>query len=159
MSTHYSKAQDPAHMSSWAQRAAIQLVEMWKGKELRVPVLLYSGMSGVASATALSLELAVRDIKFGMMYVRKVGEQSHGMAVEHYLPPVLEDEGFKRYEPVFVDDFTACGDTMRYCLKVLKQKRGEVGVDPERWVIPNAVLTLLSSYATAEYRNPGQGRE
>lgn len=156
MGTHYSKAQDPAYMTEWARTAYTQLKGLWEGKKDRVPVLVYAGMSGIASATVLSLELHKHGVVFGMVYVRKVGEQSHGYGIEYSLPVphMLYQEEYMRLEPVFVDDFISTGETMRYCISRLREKRGEMGVDSERWVIPKAIVTLTSNYGTAELRKP-----
>lgn len=154
MGTHYSKAQDPAYMTEWARTAYTQLTGLWEGKKDRVPVLVYSGMSGIASATVLSLVLHKHGVVFGMVYVRKVGEQSHGYGIEHHLPELWSSEGYARLEPVFVDDFISTGETMRYCISRLKEERGNMGLDSERWIIPRAIVTLTSNYGTAELRAP-----
>ena len=53
---HYSKAQDPFKLGEWAQNAARELAT-YTLLGYRV-ILVYSGMSGVSSATALLLEYA-----------------------------------------------------------------------------------------------------
>lgn len=118
---HYSKAQLADQLDQWAREAASRLIDKhkdWAGlpsvrlddeldQHVKPPLLMYSGMSGISSATALSLAVyrqCGRNIP--MVYVRKDGERSHGSRVEHdYL---YRDYTYTGY---FVDDFIDSGDT------------------------------------------------
>jgi orotate phosphoribosyltransferase len=78
-----------------------------------LPVLVYTGLSGVSTATALALALDEYEVKYGMAYVRKTGEQSHGSPVER----TGNISAGVKYYMVFVDDFICGGDTAHRCYK------------------------------------------
>jgi hypothetical protein len=84
--SHYSLAQKPAKLKAWANKVANSIKE----EGIFNPVLVYTGMSGIAGATALSLALNDLNIKHGMAYIRKEHEQSHGEAIEF---DVVEKDG------------------------------------------------------------------
>lgn len=110
MSTHYSMAQKPADLISWAHRAVEELAHRLRGQH---PVFCYRGMSGVGTATALAIAWQDRmGSTFGMVYVRKADEGSHGRTCEHNVDIV-------RGLPcmfVFVDDFTTSGATRKHAM-------------------------------------------
>lgn len=133
---HYSCAQRPSELSAWAKKAADKLVDLFPNllrgerekqpynnafKALRLdPVLIYRGMSGAASATALSLELYSRyGVVVQMAYVRKPDEKSHGERVESDIYYEQRKGGSDEVllSPVFVDDFVATGNTLAAALK------------------------------------------
>lgn len=77
--THYGlsmRAHSLAHFGSLAADKVVEIRELlaqekgWKQKR-HTPVLVCRGMSGVAHATALGIELSRRDIFCGQVYVRK----------------------------------------------------------------------------------------
>lgn len=104
-STHYSLAQEPPMLIAWAREAAEKLIAATP--EGSAPILCYSGMSGVAHATALSVALYNRGhTNFGMVYARKENEKSHGAPVEKCISHV---EGNRVL--VFVDDLIDTGAT------------------------------------------------
>lgn len=109
MTTHYSHAQSPALLVQWAMVAAANLKAFAQNNNV-VPLLVYRGMSGVATATALSIEASRIGLEVGMVYVRKDNEQSHGVQVEHHLA-----SWDMPLAPVFVDDFLDTGATLRAC--------------------------------------------
>lgn len=105
--SHYSLAQKPKQLLRWAENIAIDI----HLREIQYPVLVYRGMSGVSSATALSLQLHILGIDHGMVYVRKDNEDSHGEPIEK--------EPFADSAPltfIFVDDFVKSGLTKQKCL-------------------------------------------
>lgn len=111
--THYGMAMGaPAALGAWAREAAKDLsflLEELGDTERGVavdPLLVYRGMSGVASATAMSLALCRVRVPHGMAYVRKPGEKSHGKSVELSIPHRSAHQLL-----VFVDDLVASGDT------------------------------------------------
>lgn len=111
--THYSLALRPKDLMAFAAWStdAIQ-------KELRpgeVPVLCFTGFSGSATATAISLEWTRRGIKHGSAYIRKTEERSHGTSVE-YMMPNFDEEIIL---PVFVDDHISSGATFRRVMEKL----------------------------------------
>ena len=110
-STHYSNAQTTTKLNNWAERKAKVIIARYKQAspdQRKPPLFCYTGMSGVSHATALSLALKRQSprFKFGMAYVRKDNERSHGCDVEHCF------KGFPiEYEGIFVDDFVCNGNT------------------------------------------------
>ena len=108
MGTHYSHAQDGHILMRWAKEKTRIL------KDLDVDqgqvVLCYTGMSGVAYATALMLELTSAGVLHKMCYIRKPDEKTHGRPVERS-ELLFVDDG-DTY--VFVDDFIESGATLRY---------------------------------------------
>lgn len=106
---HYSKAQSPRKLIVWAREAAADL-KRYDDDGFDI-VLVYTGMSGVASATALMAEyfnLTSKDLK--CVYVRKEGEKSHGSAVESNCTTKLDKTNPKNMI-LFVDDFICSGET------------------------------------------------
>ena len=111
--THYSKGQTPATLNRWADTKAQAIINRYNNaspKDRKPPLFCYTGMSGTSHAVALSLalqRLAPR-FHFGMAYVRKDGEKSHGREIERNYTGNIE-----RYEAIFVDDFVCGGETLR----------------------------------------------
>lgn len=103
---HYSNAMKTESLTEWAECAARKISEDEDIKEY-TPVLAYRGMSGIASATALSIALHGIGIEFEMFYVRKEGEKSHGESYEMSFFPSAN----QRFLIIFVDDFIVTGDT------------------------------------------------
>ena len=104
--THYSLAQNTKMLKVWAARMSLSVLD----RGIYQPVLVYSGMSGIAAATALSIALDNIGVQFGMIYVRKENEKSHGHVTEYEIP-----EGFDSCTYIFVDDFICEGDTRNWC--------------------------------------------
>lgn len=112
--THYGASMRPSMLKSQAKRMANILADTYTSKEDRL-VLFYSGMSGVAAATALSL-IMNGDRHFpviaAMIYVRKQGEVSHGIHIESSIINYIEPT--HKLVPIFVDDFVCEGKTFKY---------------------------------------------
>lgn len=74
-------------------------------------ILFYSGMSGVASATAFTM--LAKELVIGQVYVRKPLEKSHGTPVEvsAYAHNLHDGDNIV---PVFIDDFEDMGSTFAY---------------------------------------------
>lgn len=102
--SHYSLAQKPAQLSEWAKAICEDIIN----RKITNPVLVYSGMSGISSATAISLTLHALGYQHGMVYIRKQNEVSHGQSVE------WENIGKDRTY-IFVDDFLDECKTLNYC--------------------------------------------
>jgi orotate phosphoribosyltransferase-like protein len=118
--THYSLAQSPAEMWQKAAAIAAKLIADAKAHKA-IPVLAYTGMSGTATATAVSLWLATKKprFKFYMIYVRKPREKSHGRKIEHNFEyDFLIDESItkKKFFIAFVDDLICSGATSKRVL-------------------------------------------
>jgi hypothetical protein len=151
VSTHYSLAQKPIEMMTQAKLWA-SAIRKWSRKNgSAIPIFMYSGMSGVASATALALALHRGDRKnkspfqFGMMYVRKKGEKSHGEPVEHDLKQHADDQSFwDRAVPVFVDDFICSGDTGRFVVEECANKLERLS-EYEEFKAPGWVADIIEN--------------
>lgn len=115
--SHYSKAQEIGALNEWAEVAAKEVFKQVRKIDKKAkPLLIYRGMSGIATSTALASAMyrlkGMQD--FGMMYVRKKEEKSHGSRVEH-------SYNYKhKYVIVFVDDFVTSGDTRSATLQEVK---------------------------------------
>lgn len=118
---HYSKAQKPGALRDYAVEAAARIISHFHGKRA-TPVLCYTGMSGTATATALSLALHAQcpEFTFGMCYVRKANERSHGSMEELDWTGDKEPPLSHERIGVFVDDFVSCGNTLRRVVRRTK---------------------------------------
>ena len=108
ISTHYSCAMEAESLYSFASSAAECLIAEAEKNAVDISAftLCYSGMSGIALATAIQYELYLQTgIGIGMIYARKEGEKSHGLGLEF---TGKADKGFL----VFVDDLISSGETM-----------------------------------------------
>lgn len=101
--SHYSLALNPNGLREWAEMAVENLLEIDN------PVLMYTGMSGISAATAISFIYG----PIPMVYVRKPGEESHGDKYEY-------TSHFNKYKEietaVFVDDVISTGFTLKRIL-------------------------------------------
>lgn len=114
MGSHYSSAQNPEILIPQARGWAEWFIEKYK-KSKRFPVIVYTGMSGIASATALSMQIYATDpnFRFGMIYVRKPNEKSHGSRIERQFDKKMDGQ---KNQYIFVDDFICSGASMARCL-------------------------------------------
>lgn len=124
-STHYSAALNASALDETCTELAASIKRKSEETGL-IPLLLYSGMSGIALATAISIALW-RDHKMEpmMMYVRKPDEDSHGSRVESskglFTQIKWNEEEHKHTKKdvrrlvVFVDDFICSGRTTKRC--------------------------------------------
>jgi len=123
INTHYSRALHGASFYSTAMMIAEDLIEAFESTKKGVPLLCYTGLSGITSATMIAYFLNDNRFPVHHAYVRKVGEKSHGCPVE--------SDNFtkhaKRIVPIFVDDFIDSGDTARYVMTSIESEfRGEI---------------------------------
>jgi orotate phosphoribosyltransferase-like protein len=119
--SHYSAAQHNDQLLKIASTAAKAIRKKYnKPNNPIIPSLIYTGMSGISTATAIAQEYYRRYKKnLHMIYVRKDNENSHGSRIEtepftrqfdfhgNYIPyiPVTIDL-------IFVDDFVSSGNTV-----------------------------------------------
>jgi orotate phosphoribosyltransferase len=114
-STHYSKALNASLLYRAANQVAEDLVAKAAGKRI---VLVYSGMSGISFATALSIAVETQyNVEVDMIYVRKEHEVSHGVPVEHSYN-IFTMPSFV----VFVDDFISSGATAHRCSNAVDRR-------------------------------------
>lgn len=129
--THYGASMRPRTLVGQVASIALKLTEEFFGVNDKI-VLFYSGMSGVASATALTtLSACVTEGPnppiSALVYVRKATEQSHGQLVE--ISIINEFNPTDRIIPVFIDDFVCEGRTFKYVKKqIAKYVRKEKGL-------------------------------
>lgn len=110
MSTHYSCAMEPAELARFADEASDNLLQLFDedGVDLERVVLVYRGMSGIALATAIALELySKKGAEVMMLFARKEHDNSHGSRIEHTSKALSK---LNKY--VFVDDFISSGATL-----------------------------------------------
>ena len=100
---HYSFGLRPDLLQTHAEDRATELLQRIPTDS--VPILVFTGFSGIAFATALALEFHKREKPIDMMLVRKKGEQSHGTPVH------CSTSDFKDRTYIFVDDFIDSGAT------------------------------------------------
>ena len=119
--THYSSAQDTKTLINKAIVFAEKLKGLIDENSDLTPYLVYTGMSGIALATAVSMQYTM---KYGeqlrMIYVRKENEVTHGDPLEVNFNKIIETE--KEPLLIFVDDFIHSGRTINNMLKALKRK-------------------------------------
>lgn len=134
--THYGRSMQPDRLLAWAEEMVHQLASpryrvepslgpvapnetasaMSLRPSMEVPIFCYSGMSGVAHATALSMAWLRRyGPTFGMVYVRKRSEShdTHGKPVEYSIGQVQHCLA----RLVFVDDTVCSGRTLEYTMR------------------------------------------
>lgn len=110
--SHYSCAQKLYRLKRFAEYSAAKIARNIKGEDDYQYALVYSGMSGIALATAVSLELLTAyNVLIDMIYVRKQGETSHGDSIETSI-----DLETKNLRLIFIDDFIESGKTLAYVL-------------------------------------------
>lgn len=122
--THYGASMRPKALTDQVVVMVQKFIERFTDPNDRI-VLFYSGMSGVASATALTTVISVATDAVpsiaSLVYVRKEHERSHGEPIEI---SVLNDiEPTDRLIPIFIDDFICSGDTFLYVKKQVAKYR------------------------------------
>ncbi len=116
MTTHYSRALQGETFHETCSIMAEGIAEGFSEIGVGHPVLCYSGMSGIASATMMGYFLSQRGLKVGYIYVRKSDEESHGTPIE------TSSNGSIDYGvPVFVDDFCDTGSTLLFVMKSVRR--------------------------------------
>ncbi len=135
--THYGISMNSATLKHWAKLTVKKIVKSCTADNV-IPVLIYTGMSGIATATALSMYFPPK-FRFILEYVRKEGEKTHGRKVEKS-DSVVGIYGSKptnlRY--YLVDDFISSGTTFETMITLFQDYYGEK-------LNPEEVLTVLSS--------------
>lgn len=117
ISSHYGMSMDPDYMVRWARWVVKDIRKLLKAG--KYPVLIYRGMSGVSTATALAMHMDYDDGEnFGMIYVRKEDENSHGGSIERSL---LSARG-REIAWIFCDDFICKGTTALEVIQSVSHK-------------------------------------
>ena len=135
LSGHYSYALNPLVLGEIAELRARQIKETVV--TAKIPVLVFTGFSGIALATAIALELTKLKFSFHMMMVRKEGEADHchGDSVQCSLSRLTNDCCF-----IFVDDFVHSGKTLSR-MNATVSKFGGI-----KYVCTNNELETASNY-------------
>jgi orotate phosphoribosyltransferase len=110
--THYGSSMDAFYMGEWGRKMAACVSELIDAG--KYPILIYRGMSGTATATAIAVNIKeAHRHQFGMAYVRKKHEKSHGSKIEYStLNPANREIVW-----ILCDDFLSSGKT---ALEVIK---------------------------------------
>ncbi len=110
--SHYSLAQDTFRLKAWAKKAHAFIKKNFAKENV---YLVYTGMSGIAAATAITMQQEEDEKEYGMIYIRKKEEVAHGGPIE--------DNGVYEWEKdkifIFVDDFLCSGETFMRCYERL----------------------------------------
>lgn len=113
--SHYGRSLQPGKLFPWAAAMAESIRAKFFAPDVpeRIyPILIYTGMSGVTTATAIMAHFVQEHAKarIGMMYIRKENELSHGSRVESSLSDgIFSNEQIPVF--IFVDDFVDGGLT------------------------------------------------
>lgn len=112
---HYALSLQMDVLGKWAEKMAASLHNKIKTEQ---PIFCFAGLSGTGHAAALALAYQRKyGNAFGMMYVRKEKETSHGRAIEVTINNLSKKAIF-----VFVDDMVFTGATRKRVLKAVKDK-------------------------------------
>jgi hypothetical protein len=116
MNKHYSVALRPAALCEWANLIALRLSNHYSRLKTIRPCFTFRGLSGIGTATGLCFAISQlpKPFSYGMMYVRKPNEISHGDKV-HVEYTNCENISRPSWEFVFVDDFILSGETWMQC--------------------------------------------
>lgn len=110
--THYGSSMDAFYMSQWGRKMAACVSELIDAG--KYPILIYRGMSGTTTATSIAVSIKEdHQHQFGMMYVRKENEKSHGGKIEYSNLSTANRE----IVWILCDDFLSTGNT---ALEVIK---------------------------------------
>lgn len=110
--THYGSSMDAFYMGEWGRKMAACVSELIDAG--KYPILIYRGMSGTTTATAIAVNIKEdHRHQFGMVYVRKKNEKSHGSKIEYS----KLDPANREIVWVLCDDFLSSGKT---ALEVIK---------------------------------------
>lgn len=130
--THYlgnsNVTMSGSKLAQFGQAAAQTIIGLISKKYQHLwPILIYSGMSGtaLATATALTYQNLIDRHNFakpeedrlpilGQIYCRKDHEQSHGLPIERSNVSI---DKYEDYLFIFIDDFISHGDTFYRCFK------------------------------------------
>lgn len=141
LGSHYSIGMS-THLGDFGIACADKIWELTGGNPEQV-VLFYSGMSGTSLATAIvTAQMIGYGVKSRQMYVRKVGEKSHGCEIEFCNG--RHDYGGETKYYIFVDDMLDKGTTFQFCRDRVKKYLS----DEDNYQIP--VLTFMQ-YPSAYY--------
>jgi adenine/guanine phosphoribosyltransferase-like PRPP-binding protein len=164
--SHYSFGQKPFMLMPWSQKMAKEIHTTFKDGGV-MPVLLYSGMSGIALSTAVANSFySMYGQNLYMTYIRKEGERSHGSNVEwEYLYDkdilhedyvsffCLPDKSKTGKIPIcliFVDDFVSSGQTLIRCINKFRgaiANRSDVILQTKKVLFCSGREEVLTDYS------------
>lgn len=151
--SHYGYTQEVHYVRNSAEQRIRELIPRLNNQ---IPIFVYSGMSGIAWATAFMLEYGKQrgdTAPYGMLYIRKEGERAHGGDVEYAF---LNCIGNPQYVFVFVDDFVSSGATKNRVLAkswaFLKKGLRDQLLDIDK----NRIIDCLGQTGVIEIRKPPQ---
>lgn len=119
--SHYGNSMNANEMREWGPKIAESVEAIIK--DGKFPILIYRGMSGVATATTIANNMtSTCGDDFAMMYVRKKNEKSHGQRVEYtkFFPKDREIVW------IFCDDFISSGKTTLEVVKAISKYQNVV---------------------------------
>lgn len=111
--SHYGSSMNAFYMGEWGRKIAPLIVSLIEAD--KYPILIYRGMSGTTAATAIAVSIPEEHHhNFGMVYVRKKNENSHGQKIEYS----SLDPANREIVWVLCDDFISSGKT---ALEIIKE--------------------------------------
>jgi hypothetical protein len=116
--SHYTYCSQDPHQRAISATKMLQAVNKFmKGHPDKIPLLVYTGMSGTSIATTLSIKLFEAGVVHHMMYVRKKEEISHGNQIEENLPwgQMERAAALEKCVAIFIDDQICSGTTFHRC--------------------------------------------
>lgn len=127
---HYSSGLRPDLLQAHATERVNDILQ--RVPKDSIPVLVFTGFSGIAFATALALEFYKLGYPIDLMLVRKPQDQSHGNPVH------CSTTDFKDRIYIFVDDFISSGATFTRLNTVVSHYGGIRFVcEQDRLKLPN----------------------
>ncbi len=139
--SHYGISMKANELKKWAKLVSKFIVADCKEDKV-IPVLIYTGMSGITAATALALHFPVK-FRFILEYVRKEKEESHGCRVENSDSVNCRFDTPNNVRYYLVDDFICSGATLRSMLTLYQTYRQKI-------IDPNTVWVCLSDSCRLE---------
>lgn len=112
--THYGSSMDAFYMGEWGRKMAATISSTIDAG--KYPILIYRGMSGTTTATAIAVNIKEEHRhQFGMVYVRKKNEKSHGSKIEYS----KLDPANREIVWILCDDFISSGKTALEIIKAV----------------------------------------
>lgn len=159
--THYGHAMRVERLAKNSREMAHMLANFVESIGHKRVALCYRGMSGVATATAVMMELmrwsGWRELvvpHITMVYVRKPHENSHGSDVE-YAADGLDYNVMRTLDPtvplIFCDDFVDSGETRAIVFAAVVKSQRDIPQEQFSYINEVDLYSLLGSSPEPEF--------
>ena len=144
--SHYSPfTMSPELLVEYGSWASEKIISITETKENSIPFVFYSGMSGVALATATMIAISQQKQELVSAYIRKENERSNFKTkLELYGSTKEELDNYEFYF-FFLDDFIWNGVTLEHCKRSIKSNL-DLLVNTE-----NLSIITAEEHGSAEY--------